>query len=84
MDWQSLLTAQGGWAMAATLVAVFLRLLLKGDFVLRREYEDVVKRADSATLDAKEAVKQQAAASEQTIATQAELIKHLRKEDATR
>jgi hypothetical protein len=80
MDWQQLLTAQGGWGFAVLISGTVARLVLKGDLVLKREYEGVVKRADVATIEAKEAVHQQGSLSAQTIATQAELIKHLRKE----
>lgn len=80
MDWMGLLTAQGGWAFAVALSGTVARLVLKGELVLKREYEGVVKRADIATAEAKQAVERQATLSEQTISSQSELIKHLRGE----
>jgi hypothetical protein len=84
MNWTEFMTGQAGWGAAAALVAEFLRRLLKGDIVLRREYESVITKADTATEKAEAAVERQAKLSEQTIAAQAELIKQHRQEDATR
>lgn len=82
MDWQQLLTAQGGWAFSAVFAGAIARLVLKGELILRREFDRIVKEADKATTLADEAVKRQSVLSDQTISTQAELIKHLRKEGA--
>lgn len=84
MDWMQIANTVGGWGVSVGLVTEFLRRLLRGDFILKREYDDVVSRASKATTIAEESVKRQGLLSEQTITTQAELIKHLRKEDADR
>lgn len=81
MDWQSLLTAQGGWAFSVMMAAGIARLVLKGELVLKREFTALLARADDATAKAEAAVERQAALSEQTIASQSELIKHLRGEE---
>jgi hypothetical protein len=78
MDWQTLLTDQTGWAVAAALVGAFLRSLMRGDLVLKREYDGVLERANTATEEAKELVRRQGELSERTISSQADLIKSLR------
>lgn len=75
MTWLDFLSTTGGWGMSAILVAEFLRRLTRGEFVLKSQYDLVVKAANDATNEAKAAVEKQGEASKQTIATQSELIK---------
>lgn len=67
-----------GWVAAAASWVELARRLLKGDLVLKSQYELVVEDATKATDKADKAVDRQAALSEQTIASQAEVIKTLR------
>ena len=79
MDWSSFLRGEAGWAVVATGAAEFLRRLMKGDFVLRREYEAVVETAKVAVAKADKAVDDANENAQKTIAAQAQVIETLQK-----
>jgi hypothetical protein len=81
MEWQQFLRGEMGWAAAAAMVLEFFRRLLKGDIVLKREYDTALSTAskavekadalvDEANNQALETIKAQAAAN----AAQAKII----------
>lgn len=78
MEWSEFLREDMGWAACIGLAAEVARRVFKGDLVLGREYKGVVEEANKAVEKADKAVERQASLSEQTIASQAEVIKALR------
>lgn len=81
MDWTTFIFREGGWGASATLVAAFFRLLLKGELVLKREFDAVVTQSAHYMEEAKARSIEGAVASKETISIQRELINHLKSKE---
>lgn len=71
MNWESFLRGDMGWAATVGLAVELARRVLKGDLVLKREYNEVVTKADTAIAKADRLVDEANAQAVKTIEAQA-------------
>ena len=80
MEWSDFLRGELGWGALAVSVAGFLRSLMNGDLVLRREYESLKETAREAIEKADAAVERANANATKTIEAQAEVIESYKRD----
>lgn len=81
MNYSDFLRGEAGWAASAAMVVEFLRRLLKGDIVLRREFDAMSDSAKEAIEKADKLVDEANQSALKTIESQAKLIElHERRE----
>lgn len=62
MDWLQIARDGGGWLVAVAMATAFARALLKGDLVLGREYQYIVKTLDETSEKAEQLAQEQRSA----------------------
>lgn len=79
MTWFDALRDGGGMLLSAGLVATFLKLLLDGQIVLKREWDRLVAQTDELLKENKQHVIDFQEQTDRTIEAQSQLIESLRK-----
>lgn len=81
MDWTQFLRGDMGWAASVGMAVYIAKLIISGQLILKREFEELKARSDKAISVNEESVKKQAETAEKVITTQAALIDALKERD---